>query len=87
MTNIIKNPKEKIIYNLIKEDIEKSGKGYSTLSNNKISLELKLSPFYVRDRVISLYKNGFLVCLTNYWDEDNNFYHRQLLMGDKTITE
>ena len=84
---MIKNKIEKKIYDIILNDISTRDNNYSTLTNSEIAMELKISAFTVRDKVISLYKKDFLKCYVNYWDENNKFFHRQLLLGDKTITE
>jgi hypothetical protein len=78
----IKNRTEKRIYDLIVSDIEKSNKGYSVLTNVEIGTILNVSPITTRDKVIKLRKQGHLICLTNYFDEENKYFARKVLKGN-----
>jgi DNA-binding GntR family transcriptional regulator len=80
---MIKNPVDKRIYELIIRDITTNGKNYSILTNFEISKELGISPISVRDKVIRLAKNDYLVSLVSHWDENNKFFNRKLLLGKK----
>lgn len=79
---MIKNPVDKKIYNLIVEDITTNGKNYSTLTNVQIGNTLNVSAVTVRDKVIKLAKKGYLTSLVSHWDENNNYFHRKLLVGN-----
>ena len=72
--------KEQEIFDVIQRDIIENKKPYSTLTNNQISKMLNLSPFSVRDKVISLRKKKKLQTVINYWTEDNSFYNRVILL-------
>ena len=78
-----KNPRDKKIYDFILHDIETNGKNYSTLTNSTISKALDISPITVRDKVIKLAKDGYFVSLTNHFDENDMYFNRKLLKGNK----
>jgi len=79
---MIKNPIDKKIYNLIVNDINTNGKNYSTLTNTQISNSLNISAISVRDKVIRLSRKGYLHSLISHWDENNNYFHRKILIGN-----
>ena len=79
---ILKNPRDKKIYDYIVQDIESNGKNYSTLTNTVISKDLDISPVTVRDKVIKLAKQGYFISLVNHFDENNNYFNRKLLRGN-----
>lgn len=72
---------DKKIYEFIMNDIDKSNKNFSVLTNPQISKELEISPNTVRDKVARLAKNGYLLNLINHWDENNKFYNRKMFKG------
>jgi Mn-dependent DtxR family transcriptional regulator len=78
----IKNRTEKRIYDLLMEDIYTSQVKYSTLTNVQIGMILNVSPITTRDKVIKLRKQGHLICLTNYFDENNKYFARKILKGN-----
>jgi DNA-binding GntR family transcriptional regulator len=78
----IKNRTEKRIYDLLMEDIYTSEVKYSTLTNVEIGTILNVSPITVRDKVIKLRKQEHLICLTNYFDEENKYFARKILKGN-----
>jgi hypothetical protein len=79
---ILKNPRDKKIYDYIMKDIETNGKNYSTLTNTIISKELDISPVTVRDKVIKLAKQGYFISLINHFDENDKYFNRKLLRGN-----
>jgi DNA-binding GntR family transcriptional regulator len=78
----ITNRTEKRIYDLLMEDIYTSEVKYSTLTNVEIGTILNVSPITVRDKVIKLRKQEHLICLTNYFDEENKYFARKILKGN-----
>jgi hypothetical protein len=82
----ITNPRQRMIYNILMEDIEKNGTGYSILTNTEIYelLEFKVSPFSVRDHIISLANNKFIQKLNNSWIEED-YYPRVIYKGINNI--
>jgi Mn-dependent DtxR family transcriptional regulator len=78
----ITNRTEKRIYDLLIQDIYKSVNQYSVLTNVEIGKVLDVSPITVRDKVIKLRKQGHLICLTNYFDENNKYFARKILKGE-----
>jgi hypothetical protein len=78
---MIKNPIDKMIYDLIIKDITTNGKNYSVLTNTQIGTALNVSVISVRDKVIKLAKKGYLTSLVSHWDENNKYFHRKLLKG------
>ena len=79
---MLKNPRDKKIYDYIIQDIDTNGKNYSTLTNTIISKNLDISPVTVRDKVIKLAKQGYFISLVNHFDENNNYFNRKLLKGN-----
>jgi len=75
----IKNRTEKIIYDVVIENINSNPLGYSLLTNVQIGKILDISPITVRDKIIKMRKTGHLVCRVNYYDENNKFFARQIL--------
>ena len=78
----IKNRTEKRIYDLLIKDINDSANQYSILTNVQIGTILDVSPITVRDKTIKLRKQGHLICLTNYFDENNKYFARKILKGE-----
>jgi len=78
----IKNRTEKRIYDLLIKDINNSDNQYSVLTNVQIGTILDVSPITVRDKTIKLRKQGHLICLTNYFDENNKYFARKILKGE-----
>ena len=78
----ITNRTEKRIYDLLVTDIIKSNKGYSVLTNVEISKLLEISPITARDKVIKLSKQGHLISLVKYFDENNNYFARKIMKGN-----
>jgi Mn-dependent DtxR family transcriptional regulator len=78
----ITNRTEKRIYDLLIQDIYKSVNQYSVLTNVEIGKVLDVSPITVRDKVIKLRKQGHLICLTNYFDDNNKYFARKILKGE-----
>jgi hypothetical protein len=78
----ITNPRQRMIYNILMEDIENNGTGYSVLTNTEIYelLEFKVSPFSVRDHIIALANNKFIQKLNNSWIEED-YYSRVIYKG------
>jgi hypothetical protein len=83
MKNILQNPTDRRIYNFIIEDIENSGKNYSILTNTQIAQALNLSAFSVRDKVIRLDDRNYLINLIYHYDENNRFFQRKMLKGNR----
>jgi len=78
----ITNRTEKRIYDLLIKDINDSVNQYSILTNVQIGTILNVSPITVRDKTIKLRKQGHLICLTNYFDEENKYFARKILKGE-----
>lgn len=78
----ITNRTEKRIYDLLMQDIYKSDDQYSILTNVEIGKILDVSPITVRDKTIKLRKQGHLICLTNYFDDNNKYFARKILKGE-----
>jgi hypothetical protein len=78
----ITNRTEKRIYDLLIKDINDSANQYSILTNVQIGTILNVSPITVRDKTIKLRKQGHLICLTNYFDEENKYFARKILKGE-----
>jgi predicted DNA-binding transcriptional regulator len=78
MTEFKLNPREKMIYDLIVEDLKSKNATYSTLTNNEIATTLQISPFTIRDKVLKMVKRGFIKSQTNFW-KDKNTYHQRIL--------
>lgn len=76
------NRTEKRVYDLLIEDIYRSPNHYSVLTNVEIGKILDVSPITVRDKVIKLRKQEHLICLTNYFDENNKYFARKILKGN-----
>jgi hypothetical protein len=83
MKNILASHQDKRIYDYIIKDIENSNKNYSTLTNNTIAHALNLSAFSVRDKVIRLAKRGYLTTLVYHWDDNNVWFARKILKGNR----
>ena len=84
----IRNPIQKMIYEIIVIDILKNKRGFSSITNREIysKLEINISQNSVRDHVIWLVNNGFLQRVYNYWDDNFNFFNRALYLGKKMET-
>ena len=85
MKNILQNPVDKKIYDYIINDIEQSGKNYSVLTNTQIGIALQISAFTVRDKVIRLHNRGYLINLIYHYDENNTFFSRKMLRGNRVV--
>lgn len=75
------NGREKLIYEMIVEDINNSTKPYSVLTNNEISKKLDVSVFSVRDKITKLHNKRVLQRVNEFWDEDGNYHNRVLYKG------
>lgn len=84
MKNILANQQDKRIYDYVIQNIQNSGKNYSSLTNSQIAQALSLSAFSVRDKVIRLAKRGYLISLVNHYDENNVFFQRKILKGNRS---
>lgn len=79
----ITNPIQKMIYQVIVDDIMKQPRGFSSITNREIhsKLSINVSQNSVRDHCIWLVNKGFIQRVDNYWDEHFNFYNRALYLG------
>lgn len=70
------NPIELEIVQILTRDILKTGREFSTLTNNEISKELGISVFSVRDKVLSLARKKVITKRNDVWTKDKKFYNR-----------
>lgn len=70
------NPVELAILEVIENDIKKTGKGFSYLTNNEISKELGISVFSIRDKILKLAEKKAIVKRNDVWDTDKKYHNR-----------
>ena len=74
-------PLESEILEIIKEDIKKNPKGFSTITNNEISKATNVSVFSICDKIGKLVTKRAIQRVTNHWDEEKNYFPRIIYIG------
>jgi hypothetical protein len=80
--NKLTNPRHKKIYDILIQEINNNPSGFTTITNQEIyeKLDFKVSPFSVRDHIISLANKKVIQKINNTWIQDN-YYPRVIYKG------
>ena len=83
MKEVNLTPRERLIYEVIIDDMKTNQMPFSKITNGEIAKKLDISLLTVRDKVLKIVKKGYLVSNLNYWADKHTYIQRALIVGPR----